>query len=68
MRSDWALIFTSNQAHEIAFANALLEENNIKAFTVNKQDSSYIFGEIELYVEDEFKYQAQLILTQHDLL
>ena len=68
MNSNWALIYTSNKPHEIAFASSLLEDAGIKTFTVDKKDSAYIFGDIELYVQEEEKVNALMILTQNDLL
>lgn len=65
---DFTLIYTSTKPLEIAAAISLLEEQEIPAFKINKKDSSYIFGEIELYVSAELVDRAKLILTENDLL
>ena len=46
----------------------MLDENNITAVTLNKQDSSYnMFGSIDLYVKEENQTIAlQLIKEQHN--
>jgi hypothetical protein len=46
----------------------MLDESGITAFQIDKKDSSYIFGEIELFVHLEDKDKALLILTENDLL
>ncbi|MBK7966299.1 MAG: DUF2007 domain-containing protein [Bacteroidetes bacterium] len=62
------LIYTSTKPLEIAAAISLLEEQDIPAYKINKKDSSYIFGEIELYVSSDLVDRAKLILTENDLL
>ena len=65
---DFMLIYTSTKPLEIAAAISLLEEQDIPAYKINKKDSSYIFGEIELYVSADLVDRAKLILTENDLL
>lgn len=65
---DYTLIYTSTKPLEIAAAISLLEDQDIPAFKINKKDSSYIFGEIELYVSRELEDRAKLILIENDLL
>jgi hypothetical protein len=68
MEPNWIKIYTTNKPHEIEFAKSILAEENIDAFVIDKKDSSYIFGEAELYVIEENATKAQLILTENDLL
>jgi hypothetical protein len=43
----------------------MLEENQIPVQQLNKQDSSYVnFGEIELYVPQQFKLTAAQLVEQ----
>ncbi|MFN0189838.1 MAG: putative signal transducing protein [Bacteroidia bacterium] len=65
---DFLLVYTSTKPLEIAAAISLLEDQEIPAYKINKKDSSYIFGEIELYVSAELADRAKLILTENDLL
>lgn len=64
MEQEWAMIFTSNQLYEIELIKGLLLENNIESFTVNKQDSLYFFGDIELYVAIDDIMKAKLIISE----
>lgn len=42
----WTCIFTTNHLHEAELIKGMLEEHQIVAITVNKQDSVYLIGEI----------------------
>ncbi len=64
----FALLFSSSKPLEIEAAISLLTGEGITSFKINKKDSSYIFGEIELYVEVGNLTRAQLILTESDLM
>jgi hypothetical protein len=61
-------IFSATQPYQSSIAKAILEEEGIQCFEIDKRDSSYTFGEIELYVTEEEADKALLILTQNDLL
>lgn len=55
----WFKIYSTNSYAEASIIKGMLEENNIRAIILNKQDSSYLFlGEIELYVSVHFKNVA----------
>ena len=51
----WYKIYSTDSYTEASIVKGRLEENNINAIMLNKQDSSYLFGEIELYVSIHFK-------------
>jgi hypothetical protein len=61
-------IFSSANPIEVEIIKQMLDENNITAVTLNKQDSSYnMFGSINLYVKEENQTIAlQLIKEQHN--
>ena len=61
-------IFSGTQPYQVSIAEALLEQHGITCFLIDKKDSSYIFGEIELYFPAEAADRALLILTENDLL
>lgn len=64
MDNDWSVIYSSNQLYEIEMAKSILLENNIESFIVNKQDSLYLIGEIELYVRMDDIMKAKLIISE----
>lgn len=58
----WTLVYSSNKMHQVNYIIGLLQENNITAVMVNKQDSFYLIGEIEVYVPvDQAFISKQLI-------
>lgn len=61
-------IFNSANPIEVEIIKQMLEENNITAVMLNKQDSSYnMFGSVGLYVKKENQTIAlQLIKEQHN--
>ena len=61
-------VFSGTQPYQVSIARALLENEGIPCFENDKKDSSYIFGEIELYVPAELADKALLLLTENDLL
>ncbi len=66
MSEDWVKIYTSSKLFEIELIRGLLLENDIESFVINKQDSSYLFGEVELYVSNSDVLNANQIITNND--
>jgi hypothetical protein len=64
MENDLVLIFSSNKLYEIEIAKSLLLENDIESYIVNKQDSMYFFGDIELYVNINEILRAKIIISE----
>ncbi|MBN8837031.1 MAG: DUF2007 domain-containing protein [Sphingobacteriia bacterium] len=57
---DWKLLYCTKNLTEANIIKGMLEENNIPAQLLNKQDSSYlVFGEIEIYVPIHLKSIAE---------
>ena len=63
MEKDWVLIYSTTFEADVVIKKQLLENNEIEAVIINKQDSVYkAFGEIELYVlRDKVLKAKQLI-------
>ncbi|MCX6258511.1 MAG: DUF2007 domain-containing protein [Bacteroidia bacterium] len=57
---DKIMIYSSDQYHQALIVQEILAENNIEAGIVNRKDSSFLTGEVEVYVnpEDEEKAKA----------
>ena len=68
MEKNWINIFSSANPIEVEIVKQMLDENNITAVTLNKQDSSYnMFGVIDLYIKKENRTIAlQLINERHN--
>ncbi len=60
----WTLIFSSDKIQEIELLKAQLQEFNIVSVIVNKQDSFYLIGDIELYVPIEDAFNANQLINK----
>jgi hypothetical protein len=67
MEKDWVKVFSSSKFHQVHLIRALLEENNIASVEMNKRDSSYNFGEIELYVKQIDEVKAHYLIRQQEI-
>lgn len=64
--SNWTIIYSSNQLYKAELMKQLLAENDIQAFLVNKKDSAYLFGEVEVYVSVEDAFRARQIIIKSE--
>ncbi len=68
MQNGWQQIYFSDKMHLIEIARALLAENNIESFVVNRRDSTNITdGDIELYVKNEDVVLAKFTIEKNNL-
>jgi hypothetical protein len=67
MEEDWKCIYRSNKHYEVEIYHGVLEGNGIESVVINKQDSAYLFGEVELYVKAEDVLEANRILNETTL-
>lgn len=67
MEKNWVLLYSSGEPHKIEFIKGLLSENNIRSIDINKKDSSYLLGEIELYVNRNEVLKAKYIIDKNKL-
>lgn len=68
MPGEWVKIYAATEVHKIEIVKAMLEENDIPSFEINKKDSSYIsVGESELYVRASDEIIARLIINNQNI-
>jgi hypothetical protein len=67
MGLNWVCIYSSKLIHKVEIVNAVLADNNINSVVVNKQDSAYLFGEIELHVHPDDAMLAIQIIKKEKL-
>jgi len=70
MEKNWVKIYRSANFYQSEIVKQMLLQHDIEAVLLNKQDSSYRFGNVEVYVHQEDFDQAieLLILNQIDHL
>ena len=63
MEKGWAKILETSDEIRSVIAKQVLEENGIEAILINKKDSFYQFGDIEIYVSQDDILRAKQLLT-----
>lgn len=66
MEKDWVLIYSNTSQYEAEILSAVLKDHDIDSVSVNKKDSSYHFGEIEIYVKRDSVIKAKKIITENN--
>lgn len=62
-KTNWKRIFFTANLFEAELARTKLIDNGIECKILNKQDSAYLFGEIELYVLAQHVVKAKHIIS-----
>jgi len=68
MDKEWVKIYSTDVNYKAELLKGLLFENGIEAVIINKKDSSYLFGELELYVSSDDVIKAKHVITTQDQL
>ena len=67
MEKNWTKIFSSTNPIEVEILKQMLEENGVISIDINQQDSSYnMFGNINLYVQEEYLENATKLIEQNN--
>ncbi|MEE4177546.1 MAG: DUF2007 domain-containing protein [Bacteroides sp.] len=67
MEDHWHLVYSSTYLHKVEIVKAVLMDFEIESVVVNKKDSFYLFGEIELYVQQDDVLKASQIINREEL-
>lgn len=59
----WTLILSTSAEPLAEMLKGMLIDNGIEAVIVNKKDSAYLFGEVELYVQAEDAILARQLIN-----
>ena len=63
----WVCIYSSKFIHKVEIVQAVLADNNINSVVVNKQDSAYLVGYIELHVHPDDSLLSIQIIKKENL-
>ena len=66
MEANLVHIFSSGQPYQAEMVRQMLSDHNIQSFLVNKQDSAYKFGDVELYVNRDDVIRAKKLIQEFD--
>ena len=68
MEKGWEPVYSSDKLHLVEIVKAVLTENGIQSFEVNKKDSTYItIGYVELYVKSKDVVLAKFLIEKNKL-
>ncbi len=67
MEENWQKIYSSTFEHKLEIVKAVLEDEGIKSVIINKKDSAYLFGELELYVYADDVLRSKRIINKESL-
>lgn len=70
MENNWVQVFGTKLSHIGEIVKAILEEEGIKSFAINKKDSMYVQlfeADIEIYVQPDDVIRAKHILEKNEL-
>ncbi len=66
MESDLVNIYSAGQPYMAEMVRQMLADHNIQSFIVNKQDSAYKFGDIELFVHRDNIIRAKMLIREFE--
>lgn len=66
MDSDWVSIFVTSELYRAEMAKQVLVQNDIEAVLLNKRDSFYHVGDIEVHVKRDNVIKAKNIIKSLD--
>lgn len=67
MSLKWVKVFSTQIGHISEIVKGIIEEENIKAFVINKRDSLHIHlavGDIEIYVQSQDVIRAKHLISK----
>ena len=64
MDSEWAVVFSTTDIFKAEIIKNMLLSNNIEAILMNQKDSSYHFGNIEIYTKKKNLPKAEKIISE----
>jgi hypothetical protein len=67
MEKGWERIYSTDKLHMVSIIRSMLKENDIDSIEINKKDSSYAFGDIEIFVKEEDVIFAKILIQQNHL-
>ncbi|MEI8047325.1 MAG: DUF2007 domain-containing protein [Bacteroidota bacterium] len=64
MYDNWESVYSTNQSYDAEMIKTMMADNDIECVIMNKQDSTYGIGEIELYVLAEDIIKAKQLIQE----
>lgn len=65
--NNWVKVYSNSQYFKSEMVKQVLIDHEIEAVIMNKQDSSYKFGMVEVHVEESNEERAKQIIEENNL-
>ena len=66
MLENKVLVYLADQCYKANLLADLLAANDIQSFVINKKDTNYLFGDVEVYVEEDDVIRAKVLIEKFD--
>ena len=66
MKTDLVYIYSAGRPYLAELIRQMLADHNIQSFIINKQDSAYKFGDIELFVHRDEVIKAKMLIQEFE--
>ena len=66
MEENWVVVNITNSVYHAEMIKLMLSDNGIESFIINKKDSNYHFGDIEIYTRPDFVMKAKLLIEKFE--
>lgn len=66
MGNDWVLIYSAGNIQEAELIKGMLLEEGIECNIMNKKDSAYLLGDVEIYVMAADEKTAKKLVDEHN--
>ena len=66
MENDRIMVYTTNKGFQAEILKQVLADEGITAFSIDKRDSNYLFGEVEIYVLPDDVIKAKLVIEKFE--
>jgi hypothetical protein len=63
---NWILVHSSNKEYLVEMIRQMLAESGIESLIINKMDSNYLFGDIEIYTLPDNVMKAKLLIEKFE--
>jgi len=66
MGNDWINIFDAGNIQEAEMIKGMLLAQGIECNIMNKRDSAYLMGNVEIYVQQKDEISAKKLINEHN--
>jgi hypothetical protein len=66
MDKNWVKVYSASDLYKAEIVKGLLIDSGINAVLINKKDSAYLIGEVEIYVIPDHVIMAKRLINKQE--